>query len=73
MNQLYRQADSTPRYIYRLYKECGESDFKELLIAVKEVLEEFNYIYLTIDALNESIPRNDLLQVLRALIIDSKF
>lgn len=73
VNQLCRQADSTPRYVYRLYNECGEPDLEELLIAVGEVLEEFDCTYLVIDALDESIPRNDLLQVLRALATDPKF
>ena len=73
VNQLCRQADSTPRYIYRLYEEVSEPDFEELLIAVGEVLEEFDCVYLAIDALDESIPRKDLLQVLRALATDAKF
>ena len=73
VNQLCRQADSTPRYVYRLYKEAGEPDFEELLMAVGEVLEEFDCVYLAIDALDESTPRNDLLEVLRALATDTKF
>ena len=73
VNQLCRQADSTPGYVYRLYKECGEPNFEELLTAVGEVLEEFDCTYLAIDALDESVPRNDLLQVLRALATDSRF
>ena len=30
-------------------------------MAVGDILKEFNYTYLAIDALDESFPRNDLL------------
>ena len=73
VNQLCRQANSTPRYVYGLYEECGEPSLEELLIAVGEVLGELDCTYLAIDALDESIPRNDLLHVLRTLPTESKF
>ena len=73
VNQLCRQADSIPNYINRLYKDTIEPDLEELLVAVAEVLEEFDCVYLAIDALDESIPRNDLLQVLLALATDIQF
>ena len=73
VNQLCRKADSVPGSVYKLYKRGSEPNFEELLEAVEAILEEFDCIYLEIDALDESIPRDDLLQVLQALATDSRF
>ena len=73
ISKLCRQADLVPGSVYKLYKHGSEPSFEELLEAVEAILVEFDCIYLTIDALDESIPRDDLLQVLQALATDSRF
>ena len=73
INQLCRRADSVPRSVYELYKHGVEPSFEELLAAVEAILENFNCTYLAIDALDESIPRDDLLQILKTLATDSRF
>ena len=73
INQLCRKAHLVPRSVYELYKYGVEPNIEELLAAVEAILEEFDSIYLAIDALDESIPRDDLLQILKTLVTDSRF
>ena len=73
INQLCRRADSVPTSVYELYKHGIEPRFEELLAAVEAILKNFNFTYLAIDALDESIPRDDLLQILKTLATDSRF
>lgn len=73
INQLCRQSDSVPGYVYYLYRGGGEPSFKELLEAVEEILGAFDLIYLAIDAVDESEPRDDMLEALRVLATDSRF
>ena len=73
INLLCRQADSVPKHLYQLYKRGSEPKLEELLEAVEEILEEFDLIYLAIDAVDESSPRNNLLEALRALATNPRF
>ena len=45
----------------------------ELLHALEESLEGFDTIYLMLDAIDESLPREDLLKTLRDLVFDPRF
>ena len=73
ISQLCRQADLVPRSVYELYRHGAELNLEELLAAVGTVLGEFDHAYLAVDALDESIPRDDLLQILRTLASDPRF
>ncbi|KAH7134125.1 hypothetical protein EDB81DRAFT_803226 [Dactylonectria macrodidyma] len=73
LNQLCRQADSVRPYLHKLYKRGGEPSLAELLRSLEEISEEFDCIYLVVDAIDESMERADLLAVLRELVIDARF
>jgi hypothetical protein len=73
INRLCRQADLIPTCLYKLYKHSGEPSLVELLHALKAILEAFDDAYIVTDAIDESIPRDDLLRVLRDLATDSRF
>jgi hypothetical protein len=73
INRLCRQADLIPTYLYKLYKHGGEPSLDELLSALEAILGAFDRTYIVTDAIDESMPRDDLLRVLRDLATDSRF
>jgi len=73
INRLCRQADLIPTYLYELYKHGGQPSIVELLRALEATLEVFDNIYIATDAIDESMPRDDLLSVLRDLATDLRF
>jgi hypothetical protein len=73
INQLCRQADFVPGKVYKMYKHGGEPSLVELLKALEDILDKFDIIYIVVDAIDESNPREDLLKVLRDLVTDSRF
>ena len=62
-----------PEDVYRLYKYGGQPDLNNLLIAISNLLNRFETIYIVVDAVDESCPREDLLKVLRDFVTDSRF
>ncbi|KAF8861178.1 hypothetical protein BDZ45DRAFT_587267 [Acephala macrosclerotiorum] len=73
INRLCREADHVPTYLYKLFQHGGEPSLAELLCALEAILEEFDNVYIVVDAIDESMPREDLLRVLRDLATDSRF
>jgi hypothetical protein len=73
LNQLCRQAESVPGHLYKMYKRGGEPSLVDLLKALAEVLDMFDLVYIMLDAIDESMPREDILRVFRDLITDSRF
>ncbi|KAH7150299.1 hypothetical protein B0J13DRAFT_549886 [Dactylonectria estremocensis] len=73
LNQICRQADLVPLYVHQLYKRGGEPSLAELLRSLEEISEQFDGIYLVVDAIDESMERADLLAVLRDLVTDARF
>lgn len=73
LNQLCRQSNLVTTELYELYSTGGEPSLIELLRALEGVLNHFDTIYVIIDALDESIPRDNLLRVLRDLVTDVRF
>jgi len=73
INRLCRQADLIPAWLYKLYKHSREPSLVELLHALEAILEVFDTIYIIADAIDESMPRDDLLRVLRDLATNSRF
>lgn len=56
-----------------MYKYGGEPSMVDLLKALEEILRDFKTVYVVIDALDESLPRDDTLEVVRQLVIDTRF
>lgn len=73
INQLCRWADLIPGKVYKIYKHGSEPSLVELLGALEEILNKFEIVYVVVDAIDESSPRDDLLKVLRDLATDSRF
>lgn len=73
INQLCRQADAVPKYVHELYKKGVEPSVEHLLGALEEILESFSLVYVVIDALDESNPRDELLKALHYLGTESRF
>ncbi len=74
INKLCRQAKSIPTWLDRLYKQGGTPSLEDLLSIIKAILEDFDKVYLVIDAINESLePRDELLNVFHNLASDPRF
>jgi hypothetical protein len=73
LSQLCRQAVRIPADLYQMHKHGREPSLIEFLSALKAAVDNFDGVYILIDALDESMPRDDLLRVLRDLITDPRF
>lgn len=73
ISQLCRKADVVPTSLYKLYKRGEELSLANLLNVLEAILHAFDCVYVILDAIDESIPRTDLLQVLQNLITDLRF
>jgi hypothetical protein len=73
LSQLCRQSNTITPQIHEMYRNGGEPSLIKLLKALEEMLDHFNTVYVTIDALDESSPRINLLKVLRDLVTDARF
>lgn len=56
-----------------MYKYGGEPSLVDLVKAFACLLERFETVYIFIDAIDESSPREDLLKALRDFVRDSRF
>ena len=50
-----------------------EPSLTALLEAVAQILVSFETVYIAVDAIDESRPRDDFLQILRTLVTDRRF
>ena len=74
INKLCRQAKSIPTYLNELYSQGGTPNLEDLLNIIAAILEDFDKVYLVIDAIDESLePRDELLDVLHNLASDPRF
>lgn len=73
INQLCRQADIVPTLVFTLYKKGSHPNLADLFCALQAILQSFETVYITVDAIDESMPREDLLKVLRDLVTDPRF
>ncbi|KAF4831931.1 Vegetative incompatibility protein HET-E-1 [Colletotrichum tropicale] len=73
LNRLCREADGVSDHLWRLFKHGGAPSLTSLLTAVERALEPFHTVYVTIDAIDESSPREDLLKIIRDLATDLRF
>jgi hypothetical protein len=71
--QLCRQANCVPEFVYELYKQGGQPNLADLMLALEVSLNSFDIAYIVIDAVDESKPREDLLRVIRDLATDLRF
>ncbi|EWZ30319.1 uncharacterized protein FOBCDRAFT_148607 [Fusarium oxysporum Fo47] len=73
ITQLSRQAEVVSTLMHDLFKRGGEPSITELFEALEQILQVFSCVYIVIDAVDESSPRDDLLEVIHTLVIDQRF
>ncbi|SCN76759.1 uncharacterized protein FFB20_05357 [Fusarium fujikuroi] len=73
ITQLSRQADVISTLTHDLYKRGGEPSISELLGALAQLLLVLSGVYIVIDAVDESDPREELLEVIGTLVTDQRF
>lgn len=73
IGQLCRQANKLPEELQDDYKSGRTPTFRSLLLILQTVLNNFERVYVVLDAVDESMPRKDLLRVIRNLSTDTRF
>ncbi|KAK1589947.1 uncharacterized protein LY79DRAFT_556154 [Colletotrichum navitas] len=71
--RLCRQAQLVPDLLWKLFQHGGQPSTESLLSALEAALERFEHVFITIDAIDESKPRDELLKVIRNLATDHRF
>ena len=62
-----------PSSLLSMYRYGGEPSLVDLFKALEEVLGDFDTAYVVIDALDESLPRDNMLRVVRQIVRDTPF
>jgi hypothetical protein len=70
INQLCRKAGMIPGCLYDLFRAGAEPSLPMLLQALAAILQDFESVYIVLDALDESTPRGELLRVVRDMVTD---
>ncbi|TDZ15931.1 Vegetative incompatibility protein HET-E-1 [Colletotrichum orbiculare MAFF 240422] len=73
LSRLCRRAESIPKLLWKLFKRGDTPSLTNFLITIEHALEHFDTVYVTIDALDESQSRGNLLKVVRDLMTDFRF
>ncbi|KAF5251072.1 hypothetical protein FANTH_3834 [Fusarium anthophilum] len=73
ITQLSRQAGVVSTLIHDLFRRGGEPSIPELFNALEQILRVFSCAYIVIDAVDESDPRDELLEVIRTLVTEPRF
>ncbi|KAK2811594.1 hypothetical protein FQN50_001936 [Emmonsiellopsis sp. PD_5] len=73
IGQLCRQAKAIPNRLTKLYQRGQEPRIPQLLDALESILSHFDVVFIMVDAVDESLPRETLLKVLRDLATDNRF
>lgn len=74
MDRLCRESDTVLNRVYDMFKQGATPSLVDLMDALELILSaSFDTVYITIDAIDESMPRADLLKLLRDLATDARF
>ncbi|KAK3331755.1 hypothetical protein B0T19DRAFT_413912 [Cercophora scortea] len=74
LGQLCRQtSDDIPSALHDLYRAGCDPKISELLDALEAVLTRFTIAFVAIDTVDESLPRDNLLELLSQLTTDTRF
>lgn len=73
IGQLSRICGKVPDEIMYPFTANHEPSLPQLLSALESILQEFDIVYLMVDALDESLPREELVKVIRDLATDQRF
>ncbi|KAF5667413.1 hypothetical protein FDENT_12143 [Fusarium denticulatum] len=73
ITQLSRVGSVVSTFMHDLFKRGTEPSVSELLGALEQLLQLFSRVYIVIDAVDESDPRDELLEVIQTLVTDQRF
>ncbi|CVL03991.1 uncharacterized protein FPRN_12013 [Fusarium proliferatum] len=73
ITQLSRAGSVVSTLMHDLFKRGAEPSISELLGALEQLLQVFSGVYIVIDAVDESEPREELLEVIQTLVTDQRF
>ncbi len=65
--ELCRRLGQMPQAVYDLYRYGGKPTVRTLLRTLERVIQPFDKVYIFVDAVDESLNRENLLRVLRDL------
>ena len=71
--ELCRQLGRVPLAVYDLYRRGGKPTPRNLLLTLGKVIRAFDKIFIFVDAVDESLERENLLRVLQDLATNSRF
>lgn len=73
LERMCRKVDQVPDHLWKMFKDGRDPSLSDLLTALEAASRYFNSVHITIDAIDESSPREELLKVLRDLATDFRF
>ncbi|UQC85687.1 L-galactose dehydrogenase [Colletotrichum lupini] len=73
LERMCRKVDQVPDHLWTMFKDGKDPSLSDLLTALEAVSRYFSGVHITIDAVDESSPREELLKVLRDLATDLRF
>jgi hypothetical protein len=71
--ELCRRLGRVPAAVYELYRHGGNPTARSLLLALEKVVQAFDRVFIFVDALDESLHRENLLRLLQNLAADARF
>ncbi|KXH46692.1 L-galactose dehydrogenase [Colletotrichum simmondsii] len=73
LERMCREVDQVPDHLWKMFKDGRDPSLSDLLTALEAASRYFSSVHITIDAIDESSPREELLKVLRDLATDFRF
>jgi Cdc6-like AAA superfamily ATPase len=73
INQLCRQSRYIPKEVRAMYDEGDQPSTPSLMIALSAVLHKLDHVYLVVDALDESLNRQNLLDIIAQIATNDEF
>ena len=70
--QLFSKHEATPDSLHSLFSSCKngkeQPEIDALVLNLKQMIEEFNRIYVVLDALDECTDRLDLMEIIEEIV-----
>lgn len=73
IGQLTRQSSKLSNEVHDMFKSGREPSVTALLSALHSTISFFTQVYIVLDAVDESMPRDELLRVIHTISIDERF
>ncbi|KAK1492724.1 hypothetical protein CTAM01_09675 [Colletotrichum tamarilloi] len=73
LERMCRKADQVPDHLWKMFKDGRDPSLSDLFTALEAASRYFSSVHITIDAIDESTSREQLLKVLRDLATDFRF